>query len=85
MASCRILVEPEVRVQLDNAPPRLQGLLHGIVAFLRVDPTALSVAFPVIAGPRHYTVVFADGRAFLDYEVFGEYHTVVLLDLVWLG
>lgn len=81
----QVLAAPEVRARLDNAPPQLQGLLHAIVAFLRADPKAVSVAFPVIARPEFYTVVFADGRAFLDYEIVEEHFTVVLLDLVWLG
>jgi hypothetical protein len=85
LASYRVLVIPSVLAQLRDAPPQLQGLCVGIVAFLRVDPATVNVAFPVIAGPEFRTVVFDGGRAFLDYEVLEEYRVVILLDFVWLG
>ncbi len=31
------------------------------------------------------TVVFADGRGFLRYQVFEAHRAVVLRDLTWLG
>lgn len=84
MASYGIVVRPRVSAQLQDTPPQLQGLVAGIIAFLRVDPRTISVAFPVIAGPKYYTIVFAGGRAFLDYEIFEEHRTVVLVGFVWL-
>jgi hypothetical protein len=46
---------------LRDAPAQLRGYIHGMVAFLRADPSAACVAFPVIAGERYRTIVLADG------------------------
>ena len=43
-------------------PAQPRGYIHGTVAFLRTDPSAARVAFPVIAGERYRTIVLADGR-----------------------
>jgi hypothetical protein len=51
---------------------------------LRVDPSAASVAFPVIVGEDYRTIVFADGRGFLDFEVFEDRKLVVIDELTWL-
>jgi hypothetical protein len=40
-----VLAAHRVREQLEGAPPELRGNVDGIVAFLRVDPSAASVAF----------------------------------------
>ena len=81
----RVLLTEQVRAQLRDAPAQLQGYIDGIVAFLRVDPTSASAAFPVIRGPDYRTIVFADGQGFLDYEVFEDQGMVVLDRLTWLG
>jgi hypothetical protein len=81
----RVLLDEQVRVQLRDAPPQLQGYIDGIVAFLRTDPNSASVAFPVIAGEHYNTIVFADGRGFLDYHVFERRRVVVVVDLAWAG
>ena len=58
--------------------------MDGVVAFLRVDPAAASVAFVLLAGSEYKTIVFAEGRGFLDFQVFEEQRVVVLVDLVWV-
>jgi hypothetical protein len=63
----RVILDEQVRIQLRDAPAQLQGYIDGIVAFLRTNPSTASVAFPVIAGESYHTIVFADGRGFLDY------------------
>jgi hypothetical protein len=80
-----VLLTEQVRAQLRDAPPRLQGYIDGIVAFLRVDPTSASAAFPVIRGSDYSTIVFADGQGFLDFDVFEDQGVVVLDRLTWLG
>ena len=54
------------------------------MAFLRVDPAAASVAFILLGGSEYKTIVFGEGRGFLDYHVFEEQRVVVLVDLIWL-
>lgn len=80
-----MLLTEQVRAQLRDAPPPLQGYIDGLVAFLRVDPTSASAAFPVIRGHLYRTIVFADGQGFLDFEVFEDQGVVVLDRLTWLG
>jgi hypothetical protein len=81
----RVRLDPHVQSQLRDAPPQLQGFVAGIIAFLRTDPTSATAAFPVIAGEDFRTIVFADGRGFLDYEVFEDRQLVVIDELTWLG
>jgi hypothetical protein len=80
----RVRLAERVRVQLRDAPPQLQGFVAGIIAFLRVDPSGASVAFPVIVGEDYRTIVFADGHGFLDYAVFEDQQLVVIDELTWL-
>ncbi len=54
------------------------------MALLRVDPAAASVAFILVGGTDYKTIVFGEGRGFLDYHVFEEQRVVVLVDLTWL-
>lgn len=49
-----------------------------------MDPSAAGVAFPVIVGEDYRTTVFADGRGFLDFEVFEDRELVVIDELTWL-
>jgi hypothetical protein len=79
-----VLAARRVREQLEGAPPELRGYVDGVVAFLRVDPAAASVAFLLIGGSEYKTIVFGEGRGFLDYHVFEEQRVVVLVDLIWL-
>lgn len=60
------------------------GYVAGIVAFLRVDPSAASVAFTIIGGSDYRTTVFAQGQGFLGYHVFESERVVVLIDLTWI-
>jgi hypothetical protein len=79
-----VLAARKVREQLEDAPPELRGYVDGIVAVLRVDPAAASVAFVLVGGSEYKTIVFGEGRGFLDYHVFAEQRVVVLVDLIWL-
>ena len=54
------------------------------MAFLRTDPASASVAFVLLGGTDYKTIVFAEGRGFLDYHIFEEQRVVVLVDLTWL-
>jgi hypothetical protein len=80
----RVLAAPKVRAHLRDAPLELRGYLDGVISFLRVDPTAASVAFAIVGGSDFKTIIFGEGRGFLDYQVFEEQRVVVLVDLVWL-
>jgi hypothetical protein len=82
--SYRVRLAERARRQLHDAPPQLQGLVAGVIAFLQVDPSATSVAFPVIVGDDYRTIVFADGHGFLDYQVFEKQRLVVIDELTWL-
>ena len=62
----------------------LRGYVDGIVAFLRVDPAAATVAFILLGGSDFKTIVFGEGRGFLRYHIFEEQRVVVLVHLVWL-
>ena len=53
----RVRLTDRVRLQLQDAPPQLQGFVAGVVAFLQVDPSAASVAFPVITHEDYRTIV----------------------------
>ena len=58
--------------------------MDGVVAFLRVDPAATSVAFVLLGGSDFKTLVFGGGRGFLRYHIFEEQRVVVLVHLTWL-
>jgi hypothetical protein len=79
-----VLAARRVREQLEGAPPELRGYVDGLVAFLRIDPSAASVAFILLGGSDYKTIMFGEGRGFLDYQVFEEQRVVVLIDLIWL-
>ena len=81
----RVRLDPRVQLQLREAPAQLLGYVVGIVAFLRIDPLSVTAAFPVIVGDEYRTIVFANGRGFLDFEVFEDRQLVVIDDLTWLG
>ena len=80
----RVLTARRVREQLDGAPPELRGYVDGVVAFLREDPAAASVAFMLLGEPDFKTIIFAQGRGFLRYHIFEEQRVVVLVHLTWL-
>jgi hypothetical protein len=67
-----VLAARKVREQLEGAPPELRGYVDGVVAFLRADPSAASVAFVLLSGSEYKTIVFGAGQGFLDYQVFEE-------------
>jgi hypothetical protein len=79
-----VFITTSVEAQLRNAPPQLQGYVAGIIAVLRADPTAVSVVFDIIEGDRYRTIIFPEGRGFLDYQVFEDQRLIVLIDLTWL-
>jgi hypothetical protein len=58
--------------------------MDGVVAFLRADPAAASVAFILLGGRDFKTLVFGEGRGFLRYHIFEEQRVVVLVHLTWL-
>jgi hypothetical protein len=80
----RVVAAGAVRDQLRGAPPQLQGYVAGIVAVLRVDPTAASAAFDAQCVDDACVAVFAGGRGFLTYWTLEDQQVVVLLDLTWL-
>jgi hypothetical protein len=80
----RVLAARRVREQLEGAPPELRGYVDGIVAVLRVDPGAATVAFSLVGGRDFKTLVFGEGRGFLRYHIFEEQRVVVLVHLTWL-
>ena len=79
----QVVVAHSVRQQLRSAAPELRGYVAGVVALLRADPSAGTAAFPVERGPIYQTVVFPEGRGFLDYQVVEARRLVVLVDLTW--
>jgi hypothetical protein len=79
-----VLAARSVREQLDGAPPELRGYVDGVVAFLRADPAAASVAFVLVGGSDFKTIVFGEGRGFLRYHIFEQQRVVVLVHLTWL-
>jgi hypothetical protein len=79
-----VFLTTSVEAQPRNAPPQLQGYVAGIVALLRADPTAASIVFDIIEGDRYRTMIFPDGRGFLDYQVFADQRLIVLVDLIWV-
>jgi hypothetical protein len=79
----QVVVAHSVREQLRGAAPELRGYVAGVVALLRTDPSVGTAAFPVVRGPAYRTVVFPEGRGFLDYQVVEERRLVVLVDLTW--
>ena len=78
------IVAHGVTLSLGTAVAPDRAFLREIVAFLRVDPTSATAAFPVIRGDDYRTIVFADGRGFLDYEVFEDLQVVIIDKLTWL-
>jgi hypothetical protein len=74
---------PRVRDQLGNAPP-LQGYVAGALATLRVDPSAVSVAFNHHRRRRLSDLVFPGNRGFLRCEVIEEDQVVFLVQRTWL-
>ena len=81
----QVILARRVLEQLRDAPPELQGYVDGVVAFLRADPTATSVAFTFVGGPDYNTISFPDGRGFLGYHVLEAERVVLLVDLIRTG
>jgi uncharacterized protein (DUF1786 family) len=79
-----VLTARRVREQLQGAPAELRGYVDGVVAVLRVDPVAASVAFELVDESDYKTIVFGEGRGFLRYHVVEEQRVVVLVHLTWL-
>ncbi len=79
----QVVLARKVGEQLRDAPPELRGYVAGVVALLRTDPSVGTAAFSVVGGPEYTTIVFPDGRGYLDYHVVEERRLVVLVDLAW--
>jgi hypothetical protein len=79
----QVLLARRVREQLRDAPAELRGFVAGVVTLLRTDPSVGTAAFRVVRGPEYHTVVFPDGRGFLDYHIVEAQRLVVLVDLTW--
>jgi hypothetical protein len=79
----RVVAQPAVREQLNEAPAELQGYVAGVVAVLRVDPVAVSAAFETRFDDDLRTALFAGGRGFLNYWVIERRHAVILLSVTW--
>jgi hypothetical protein len=56
----RVLTARKVREQLKDAPPELRGYVDDVVALLRVEPTAASVAFLYQVFEEQRVVVLVD-------------------------
>jgi hypothetical protein len=79
----RVVAQPAVREQLNEAPAELQGYVAGVVAVLRVDPVAVSAAFETRFDDDVRTALFASGRGFLNYWVIERRRAVILLSVTW--
>jgi hypothetical protein len=79
----RVVAQPAVRDQLDEAPAELRGYMAGVVAVLRVDPVAVSAAFETRLDDDVRTALFARGRGFLNYWVIERRRAVILLSVTW--
>ena len=66
----------------------LVGLVAGVTAVLRVDPTQASMSFQlrrIEDSDAAWTVTFGAGRGFLTYWVVRTERIVVVLELTWTG
>ena len=64
----------------------LQGFVDGIIAVLRVDPTAACMVLQIRqVDDDAWTATFGAGRGFLTYWVIHGQRVVVLLDWAWAG
>lgn len=85
LAGYRLVLSHRVGQQLRQAPPVLQGHLTGIMAILRIDPTAASTMLHIQPScGDHWTATYQDGRGFLQYRVIQPQRLVVVLDWVWI-
>jgi len=80
----QVLLAEQVSTQLRGAPAHLQGYIDGTLRSYGSTRPQPAPAFTVIQGEDYRTVLFADGRGFLFYEVFEDRQVVVLDRLVWL-
>ncbi len=80
-AAYRILTTKRTLQQLAAAPPAVWGNVAGIVAVLRVDPLASTVAFPARPLEEVHRALLAGERGVLTYQVVVWRQLVILLDL----
>jgi hypothetical protein len=81
-----LVLSQRVGQQLREAPPVLQGHLSGIMAILRVDPTAASTMAHIQPSQGdNWTATYGDGRGFLQYRVIQPQRLVVVADWVWIS
>jgi len=79
----RVVAQPAVREQLNEAPAELQGYVAGVVAVLRVDPVAVSAAFETRVDDNVRTALCAGGRGFRNNWVIERRRAVILLSVTW--
>jgi len=80
-AAYRILTTKRTLQQLAAAPPAVWGNVAGIVAVLRVDPLASTVAFLARPMEEVHRALLAGERGVLTYQVVVWRQLVILLDL----
>jgi hypothetical protein len=78
-----IVLARRVHSQLEDAPPILRGYVAGMVAVLRVDPTAASGVFHTRRIGDAWTATFGAGLGASRSTGFCTERIVVLLDLTW--
>jgi hypothetical protein len=80
-AAYRILTTQRTLEQVAAAPPAVWGNVVGIVAVLRVDPVAATVAFTTRLVGEVHRALLAGERGVLTYQVIVWRQLVILLDL----
>ena len=66
--------------------PDPPGYVDGILAVLRVDPSAATAAFEVrVVDDDYREAIFAGGRGVVGYWLLEELRTVAVVNVTWLG
>jgi hypothetical protein len=82
----RVVVLRAARDQLRDAPPILRGYVDGILAVLRVDPSAATAAFEVrVVDDDYREAIFAGGRGIVGYWLLEEQRTVAVVNVTLAG
>jgi hypothetical protein len=59
--------------------------VDGILAVLRVDPSAATAAFAIGVVDDYREAIFAGGRGVVGYWLLEEQRTVAVVNVTWLG
>ena len=60
--------------------------MDGILAVLRVDPSAATAAFAIrVVDDDYREAIFAGRRGIVGYWLLGEQRTVAVVNVTWLG